>query len=133
MLQLLTNTAPDVAPRDESNRAPIRDAELLDAYSAAVIDAVERVGPTVAHLAVWTANAGPRRARSATTQSLSKVAVEESRRHQSARFSWMKRGLTCTSTCTRFESPITLKLCTSPALMTRMSPPQASNSAPSTL
>jgi len=66
MLQLLTNTAPDVAPRDESNRAPIRDAELLDAYSAAVIDAVERVGPTVAHLAVWTANAGPRRARPRT-------------------------------------------------------------------
>src|SRR5690242_12717438 len=35
------------------------DAELLDAYSRAVIAAVERVGPTVAHLEVWS-DADPR-------------------------------------------------------------------------
>jgi S1-C subfamily serine protease len=29
------------------------DAELLDAYSATVVSAVERVGPSVAHLEVW--------------------------------------------------------------------------------
>jgi len=35
------------------------ETELLDAYSRAVIAAVERVGPTVAHLEVWT-DADPR-------------------------------------------------------------------------
>src|SRR3954468_22627900 len=38
---------------------PDGDAELLDAYSRAVIAAVERVGPTVAHLEVWS-DADPR-------------------------------------------------------------------------
>jgi len=49
-LQLLSDaveqqlTPPTSAPGDD---------ELLDAYSAAVTRAVERVGPSVAHLAVW--------------------------------------------------------------------------------
>src|SRR4051794_9966862 len=38
------------------------DEELLDAYSTAVTKAVERVGPSVAHLAVWSGTA--RRGRS---------------------------------------------------------------------
>src|SRR6266850_7407350 len=38
------------------------------------------------------------------------------------RFSWMKRELRWTSTCTKGESPIALKLWISPALMTKMSP-----------
>jgi S1-C subfamily serine protease len=37
----------------------LSDAELLDAYSATVVSAVERVGPSVAHLEVW----GPASAR----------------------------------------------------------------------
>jgi S1-C subfamily serine protease len=35
--------------------APDRDDDLLDAYSRAVIAAVERVGPAVAHIEVWSA------------------------------------------------------------------------------
>ncbi len=38
---------------------PDSDAELLDAYSRAVVAAVERVGPAVAHLEVWS-DADPR-------------------------------------------------------------------------
>jgi S1-C subfamily serine protease len=56
MLQLLTSTsagaAPAIALRD--SRAHDREAGLLDAYSTAVVGAVERVGPSVAHLEVWT-------------------------------------------------------------------------------
>src|SRR6185369_5095076 len=47
--------AQEPTPRTE----PDSDAELLDAYSRAVIAAVERVGPTVAHLEVWS-DADPR-------------------------------------------------------------------------
>ena len=46
---------------------------------------------------------------------------------------WMNRGLRCTSTCTSGLSPMQRKLCTSPALITRMSPAPASNSRPSTI
>src|SRR5947208_11250325 len=54
MLQLLNNTAADNS--NEPAQSPIAsDADLLDAYSSAVVHAVERVGPSVAHLAVWTA------------------------------------------------------------------------------
>jgi S1-C subfamily serine protease len=49
------NAAQSTTPHTE----PDNDAELLDAYSRAVIAAVERVGPTVAHLEVWT-DADPR-------------------------------------------------------------------------
>jgi S1-C subfamily serine protease len=37
------------------NRSAVRysDDELLDAYSATVVGAVERIGPSVAHLEVW--------------------------------------------------------------------------------
>src|SRR6476469_9594386 len=63
MLQLLgggaelhTTTSDPQAARD--------DAELLDAYSATVVSAVERVGPSVAHLEVWGPSEGrARRAR----------------------------------------------------------------------
>jgi S1-C subfamily serine protease len=64
MLQLLTNTAVNaVAPADRRD-GPIGDSALLDAYSSAVIAAVERVGPSVAHLEVWApAPPAPRRGR----------------------------------------------------------------------
>src|SRR4051794_41195396 len=57
-LRLLADsaTAAQAAP---PRTEPDSDAELLDAYSRAVIAAVERVGPTVAHLEVWT-DADPR-------------------------------------------------------------------------
>ena len=63
MLQLLKNTAPAVTPAEDSRSAAASDVELLDAYSRAVVDAVARVGPTVAHLAVWNAANGSRRMR----------------------------------------------------------------------
>jgi S1-C subfamily serine protease len=63
MLQLLNDPSPqptDAPPRSRD----ASDAELLDAYSSVVVRAVERVGPSVAHLAVWTApRRGPRRGR----------------------------------------------------------------------
>ena len=49
-----------------------------------------------------------------------------------ARFSWMKRGLRCTSSCTSGAS-IQVKLWTSPALMTKISPAPASNVWPFTV
>jgi len=51
MLQLLTNTDPGTS--DTARASSASDADLLDAYSAVVVRAVERVGPAVAHLAVW--------------------------------------------------------------------------------
>ena len=45
------NAAASVAP--VRHHQAIDDAELLDAYSTAVVGAVERVGPAVAHLEVW--------------------------------------------------------------------------------
>jgi len=66
MLQLLTNTAPAVPDAEDSRFAATSDVDLLDAYSRAVVDAVERVGPTVAHLAVWTSTTGPGRVRQRT-------------------------------------------------------------------
>lgn len=65
MLQLLND------PTARRSEGPARardasDAELLDAYSSVVVRAVERVGPSVAHLAVWTApRRGSRRTRGA--------------------------------------------------------------------
>ncbi len=61
MLQLLNSTHAHVseqpAPAQIAN-----DADLLDAYSSVVVSAVEGVGPSVAHLAVWTPlRRGPRR------------------------------------------------------------------------
>lgn len=52
-LQLLASGAEVRAePAHAPSGAP-SDAELLDAYSATVVSAVERVGPSVAHLEVW--------------------------------------------------------------------------------
>ena len=51
----------DSAEQEREGPTPsvaIDDAEILDAYSAAVIGAVERIGPAVAHLAVWTRGSG---------------------------------------------------------------------------
>ena len=58
MLQL---TGTDGRGAAMSSRSPgeYDDRALLDAYSATVISAVERVGPSVAHLEVWTAEAPP--------------------------------------------------------------------------
>src|SRR5277367_3613444 len=44
--------APDIPP------IPANDQALLDAYSQAVIDVVDRVGPAVVRLAVHSGNAG---------------------------------------------------------------------------
>jgi S1-C subfamily serine protease len=64
MLQLLTNRATDLTPETDPRAQGDREADLLDAYSSAVVDAVERVGPAVAHLAVWAPSpGGPRGAR----------------------------------------------------------------------
>ena len=61
-LKLLSNSAE--SDRDLTSQAVANDdAEILDAYSAAVIGAVERVGPTVAHLAVWTQRSAAMRGR----------------------------------------------------------------------
>ena len=48
MLQLLNSH--DAITSDPAHPAPVSDAELLDAYSDAVVGAVERVGPSVAHI-----------------------------------------------------------------------------------
>jgi S1-C subfamily serine protease len=56
MLQLLTN-GDDVAAQARQTIPP-SDAELLDAYSSAVVSAVERVGPTVAHIETRPAGSG---------------------------------------------------------------------------
>ena len=56
-------TAPAAAPQS----VPADDRALLDAYSRAVIDVVERVGPAVVRLAVQTGSPGPNgRARAGT-------------------------------------------------------------------
>src|SRR5690349_16732206 len=49
-LRLVANDAPSGLASVEPSAS---NDELLDAYSSAVTRAVERVGPTVAHLAVW--------------------------------------------------------------------------------
>src|SRR3954466_564386 len=50
--ELLAGGAENAQPL-ESGATTLGDAELLDAYSATVVSAVERVGPSVAHLEVW--------------------------------------------------------------------------------
>jgi S1-C subfamily serine protease len=51
-LQLIAyNSTADAAAQARTDT--IHDADLLDAYSSAVVGAVERVGPSVAHLEVW--------------------------------------------------------------------------------
>ena len=59
MLQLVSNSvsAPD---QTADTRSVSSNEELLDAYSRVVVDAVERVGPAVAHLEVWTADGASR-------------------------------------------------------------------------
>jgi S1-C subfamily serine protease len=61
-LQLVGNSA-DQEREQPAPSVAIDDAEILDAYSSAVIGAVERVGPSVAHLAVWTRSSGATRGR----------------------------------------------------------------------
>lgn len=53
MLQLMAGSATGAAPELDRRDQDSREQELLDAYSAAVVSAVERVGPSVAHLEVW--------------------------------------------------------------------------------
>jgi S1-C subfamily serine protease len=67
MLQLLTHAADALSPGADVRSPEPVDAELLDAYSSVVVDAVERVGPSVAHLSVWTPSSGPRRGRNGAT------------------------------------------------------------------
>jgi S1-C subfamily serine protease len=64
MLQLLRAPAGDAERTGDRPDEADRSAGLLDAYSAAVVGAVERVGPSVAHLEVWSgSSARPRPAR----------------------------------------------------------------------
>src|SRR5690348_8199913 len=52
MLQLLKdNTVAD--PAAARSETADRNDELLDAYSSAVVSAVDRVAPSVAHIEVW--------------------------------------------------------------------------------
>ena len=67
MLQVFTNAEADLSPDAAVRSSNHDDGELLDAYSSAVVHAVERVGPSVAHLAVWTPSAGPQRGRGRAT------------------------------------------------------------------
>ena len=65
---MLTMISSDVAPNGaDALSGPAReqpgDADLLDAYSRALIGAVERVGPAVVHLEVQTARAARGRQR----------------------------------------------------------------------
>ena len=63
-LQLMADIADAHAQAPEPRASGFNDAELLDAYSATVVSAVERVGPSVAHLEVWSpAGDRPRRRR----------------------------------------------------------------------
>src|SRR5687768_12337198 len=62
-LQLLAHAEDGLSPDPAARSTEHSDAELLDAYSSAVVQAVERVGPAVAHLAVWAPSPGPRRGR----------------------------------------------------------------------
>ena len=63
-LQLLANANAASTGTAHQYGHPARDADLLDAYSCAVVGAVERVGPSVAHLEVWQPQAAkPRRGR----------------------------------------------------------------------
>lgn len=62
MLKLVNGAASSeqtIVPRDDA----ANDAGLLDAYSNAVMAAVDRVAPSVAHLEVWTRASRPRRPR----------------------------------------------------------------------
>ena len=59
-LRLLADAAAEPASATTARLEPNPDAELLDAYSRAVIGAVERVGPAVAHLEVWGPAPDPR-------------------------------------------------------------------------
>ena len=57
-LQLLADGERADAMPFEPRDARYSDAELLDAYSTTVVGAVERVGPSVAHLEVWGTSGG---------------------------------------------------------------------------
>src|SRR6186997_1337519 len=59
-LSLLAGGAAEPASIATARPERDSDAELLDAYSRAVIGAVERVGPAVAHLEVWGPAPDPR-------------------------------------------------------------------------
>jgi S1-C subfamily serine protease len=51
-------TSPPFEPEPAERPSPVADAELLDAYSRAVIDVVERVGPAVVSVAAGEADRG---------------------------------------------------------------------------
>ncbi len=63
MLSLLADTGQFRARGTDPHDSRPDDSELLDAYSTAVVSAVERVGPAVVHLEVTRARAGDRRGR----------------------------------------------------------------------
>ena len=56
MLQLLSSNTTREARAIEHDARHVAEQEILDAYSTAVVGAVERVGPSVAHLEVWAPN-----------------------------------------------------------------------------
>jgi S1-C subfamily serine protease len=59
VLEMTAMTQPHDVPRPREHAHS--DATLLDAYSAVVVGAVERVTPSVAHLEVWTRSDGRQR------------------------------------------------------------------------
>ena len=61
ILQLLKASAGEADPHIDHPDDAERSESLLDAYSAAVVGAVDRVGPSVAHLEVWSGNAARQR------------------------------------------------------------------------
>jgi S1-C subfamily serine protease len=63
MLQQLASAEAGLSPATAVRSEAQDDAELLDAYSSAIVRAVERVGPAVAHLAVWAPTTRPHRGR----------------------------------------------------------------------
>ncbi|MEP6730053.1 MAG: trypsin-like peptidase domain-containing protein [bacterium] len=60
-LKLITDSVRDITPLNAPRGDSPSNDELLDAYSTAVVGAVERVGASVAHLEVWAPSSGNNR------------------------------------------------------------------------
>jgi S1-C subfamily serine protease len=61
MLSLTGNAGTGLAPEPAEKQAGFDETPLLDAYSSAIVQAVDRVAPAVVHLEITARNAGRRR------------------------------------------------------------------------